>query len=191
VSNVRQVREERLTSALSLHLRGILHAHEGRYEEAEAAFLGAVQADPEMAGSYVELGMVYACRKQYSMMVEALWQAVGISPSAVRAYLGERPLGDIAPEPATDARRSASGAVAGEGEDALSLIALAMSHLAAGRDDRAAGVLEPMLERQPGCPPEAVALLALSCLLRGESVEVTGEGIRRGMAPADARGTRS
>jgi tetratricopeptide (TPR) repeat protein len=51
-----------ISSALSEHLYGILCAHEGRYDEAEEAFLSAVEAEPELAGSYVELGLVYACR---------------------------------------------------------------------------------------------------------------------------------
>jgi tetratricopeptide (TPR) repeat protein len=177
-----------LTGALSLHLLGILHAHEGRYEEAAEAFLRAVEANAEMACSYVELGLVYACRGGYARMLEALRRAVGVGAGGVRAYLGERPLGDIAPEPATDARRSASRDDVGEGEDAPSLIALAISHLAAGRDNQAAAIPELMLGRRPKYPPAAVALLALSYLLRGESVEVTGEGIRHGMAPVDARG---
>jgi tetratricopeptide (TPR) repeat protein len=53
------------TTALRLHLLGILRAHEGRYEEAEAAFRKAVEAGPEMVGSYVELRLVYACRGDY------------------------------------------------------------------------------------------------------------------------------
>ena len=59
--------------------------------------------------------------------------------------------------------------------------------LLVGRDDRATGVLKPMLGRRRECPL-AAALFAISCPLRGESVEVTREGMRRGMAPADARG---
>jgi hypothetical protein len=45
---------------------GILCAHDGRYDEAEAAFLRAVGADPELVGSYVELGLVYACCGKWS-----------------------------------------------------------------------------------------------------------------------------
>ena len=46
----------------ALHLPGILRAHEGRYGEAEAAFLRVAEAEPQTAGLYVKLGMVYACR---------------------------------------------------------------------------------------------------------------------------------
>jgi hypothetical protein len=74
------------TSPLALHLLGILRAHEGRYEEAGEAFLRAINADPEMVGSYVELGLVYACRGEYGKMIEALRQAVEVGPGGVRAY---------------------------------------------------------------------------------------------------------
>jgi tetratricopeptide (TPR) repeat protein len=67
---------EATADSLSLHLLGILRAHEGRYEEAGEAFLRAVEAEPEMVGSYVELGLVYACRGEYEKMIEALRQAV-------------------------------------------------------------------------------------------------------------------
>jgi hypothetical protein len=87
---------------LGLHLLGILCAHEGRYEEAEAAFLRAVEADAELAGSYVELGFVYACRSKYVRMVEALRRAVGVGAGGVRAYLGGHPLGEITTGPAAE-----------------------------------------------------------------------------------------
>jgi hypothetical protein len=89
------------TSPLALHLLGILCVHKGRYEEAEEAFLGAIEADPEMVGSYIELGLVYACRGEYPKMVEVLRQAVEAGSGGVRAYLGRQPLGDLtgAPEP--------------------------------------------------------------------------------------------
>jgi tetratricopeptide (TPR) repeat protein len=86
-------------SALSQHLLGILYAHEGRYEEAASAFLRAVEVDPEMAGSFVELGLVYARRGDYPKMTEALTRAVEIGTGGVRAYLGERPLGDAPSRP--------------------------------------------------------------------------------------------
>lgn len=68
-----------------------------------------------------------------------------IGAGGVRAYLAERPLGDIYPGPATEARGSASEGGEGEEEDMPALVALAMAHLAAGRDKEAAEVLEPML----------------------------------------------
>jgi hypothetical protein len=58
-----------MSSALSEHLLGILCAHKGRYYVAEQAFLNAVEAEPEMVGSYIELGLVYACRGEYGEMV--------------------------------------------------------------------------------------------------------------------------
>lgn len=76
------IQEQGLKGALSLHLQGILHGYEGRCEEAEAAFLQAVEAEPEMVGSYVELGLVYACRKEYARMVEALRRAVDVGAAA-------------------------------------------------------------------------------------------------------------
>jgi hypothetical protein len=135
-----------------------------------------------------ELGLVYACQKDYARMVEALRRAVGVGAGGVRAYLGERPLGDVAPAPAADAHRNVPETGMGEGEDAPSLVALTISHLAAGRYGEAAGVLGPMLGWQPECPPAAVALLALTYLLRGEEGEVIGDGIRHGTVPVDARG---
>jgi tetratricopeptide (TPR) repeat protein len=181
VSDSGQVQEEGLRGALSLHLLGILCAHEGRYEEAEAAFLRAVEANPEMACSYVELGLVYACRGEYARMLAALRRAVVVGAGGVRAYLGERPLGDITPGPAAEVGGGSSDAGVDERVDALALVALAVSHLAEGRDPEAAAVLEPMLERRPDGSP-AAALLALSYLLPGEEVEATAGGIRRGAA---------
>jgi tetratricopeptide (TPR) repeat protein len=162
---------EAMSSPLALHLLGILCAHEGRYDEAEEAFLRAVEADPEMAGSYVELGLVYACRGEYPKMVEALRQAVVIGTGGVRAYLGERPLGDIT---ATRAQGTPGRASAAEGESVVvhSLLASAMSCLSEGRDTEAAAMLERELEDKPDSPPAVMALLTLANLLRGESVEV-------------------
>jgi tetratricopeptide (TPR) repeat protein len=102
VSDSGPIQEQGLKGALSLHLLGILHAYEGRYDEAEAAFLQVVEAEPEMAGSYVGLGLVYACRKEYSRMVEALRRALNVEAGGVRAYLGELPLGAVPPEHSPD-----------------------------------------------------------------------------------------
>jgi tetratricopeptide (TPR) repeat protein len=172
-------------SALSQHLLGILYAHEGRYEEAAGAFLGALEADPEMIGSYVELGLVYACLGDYPKMVEALKRAVEIGTGGVRAYLGERPLGDIPAAPAPDVRARAS--TDPEGESAPAAIAEAMTHLALGRDEEAAVILEHDLGNKPGRPPAVVALLALAYLLRGEGVEADEAGVRHAAA-ATAKG---
>lgn len=90
---------EAMSDPLALHLLGILRAHEGRYDEAEEAFLGAVEAEFEMVGSYVELGLVYACHGEYRRMTEALRQSVEAGPSGVRAYFGRQPLGDLAGAP--------------------------------------------------------------------------------------------
>lgn len=177
------------SSVLSLHLLGILHAHEGRYEEAEAAFLRAVEAEPEMVGSYVELGLVYACRGEYPKMVEALRRAVEAGPSGVRAYMGRQPLGDVsdAPKPASygHTRRSREGQ-----SDAVIPLAAAMSYLAEGRDKEAAGMLEQALGGEPSGPPPLVALLALTYLLRGEDVEADEAGIRRVAAAVGGRARR-
>lgn len=154
-----------IARALAQHLWGIFHAYEGRYDEAAAAFEQAVELEPEMTCSYVELGMVYACRGDYARMVEALGRAVGIGLSAVRAYLGEQPLGDISTGP--------------------SVVAAAISHLAAGRDEEAARELERESARESGSAP-ATVMLTLSYLLRGESVEADGQGVRRVPAPPAA-----
>lgn len=169
---------EGATSPLALHLLGILCAHEGRYDEAEEAFLRAVGADPEMAGSYVELGLVYACRGEYPKMVEALRQAVEAGSGGVRAYLGRQPLGDVAgaPEPGSYGHTRQGG---GGKSDIVTPLVTAMSYLAEGRDEEAVRMLEQALVGKPAGPPPLVALLALTYLLRGESVEANEAGIRR------------
>lgn len=130
------------------HLWDILHAYEGRYREAAEAFRRATELDPEMAGSYVELGVAYACTGEHGRMVGALRKAVDVGAGAVRSYLREQPLGDLPSK--------------------LTPVATAMSHLAAGRDDEATRILEPAARRGTGRSPAAVALLALSYLLRRE-----------------------
>lgn len=177
-----ELSQETLAGALTLHLLGIFHAHEGRYEEAAGAFQRAIEAEPQMAGSYVELGLVYACRGDYARMVEALRRAVGIGSGGVRAYLGERPLGDIS--------TGLSPQMSGHGSppdraglaDGPSVVAAAISHLAAGRDEEAARELEQASIQESGSAP-ATAMLALSYLLRGESVEADDNGVRRVSAP--------
>ena len=170
-----------VTGPLALHLWGIVCAHEGRYYEAEGAFLSAIEVDPQMAGSYVELGLVYACRGEYPKMVETLRRAVGVGAGGVRAYLGERPLGDVP----TDATASLKA----DGEGVPSLVT-ALSYLAEGRDEEAAGMLEQVLEGQPVSPPAAVMLLTLAYLLRGEGVEADDAGIRRVAAAVGGRARR-
>lgn len=174
------------TSPLALHLLGILCAHEGRYEEAEDAFLRAVEAEPEMVGSYVELGLVYACRGEYGKMVEALRQAVEVGQGGVRAYLDERPLGDLTAARAPDEACSASPGAGGDSESAHPPLASALSLLAQGHDGEAAAVLEQALEGKPEAPPAVAALLALTYLLSGERVEADDTGVRR--VPADVGG---
>ncbi len=46
-------------------LWGVFYAWEGRFEEAVGALRNAIEADPEVVGPYVELGMVYACLGRY------------------------------------------------------------------------------------------------------------------------------
>lgn len=174
------------SSPLALHLLGILRAHEGRYDEAEEALLAAVEAAPEMVGSYVELGLVYACRGEYPKMVGVLRQAVEAGSGGVRAYLGRQPLGDLAgaPEPGSYGHTRRGGG--GESEVVTPLVA-AMSSLAEGRDEEAAGMLERALKGQPAGSPPLVALLALTYLLRGEGVEADEAGIRRASVAAGGR----
>ena len=176
-------------SPLALHLLGILCAHEGRYDEAEEAFLGAIEADPEMAGSYVELGLVYACRGEYPKMVGALRQAVETGSGGVRAYLGRQPLGDIAGalEPGSYGHTGQSG---GGKDDVMAILVAAMSYLAEGRDEEVARMLEQALGDEPTGPPPLVALLALSYLLCGEIVEADEAGIRRAAADSGGRARR-
>jgi tetratricopeptide (TPR) repeat protein len=180
---------EAMSSPLALHLLGILCAYEGRYEEAEEAFLRAVEADPEMAGSYVELGLVFACRGEYTKMVEALKHAVAVGPGGVRAYLGERPFGDLtAAAGAPDASRQA--APDAEGEGVALLLTSATSYLARGRDDEAVVMLGQVLDGKSENPPALVWLLALAYLLRGEGVEADETGVRRAAAAVAGRRAR-
>jgi Flp pilus assembly protein TadD len=175
-------------SPLVLHLLGIFHAYEGRYEQAEAAFLHAVKAEPDMVGSYVELGLVYACHGDYPKMVKVLRQAVEAGSGGVRAYLGRQPLGDVAgaPKPGIYGHTQRGG----EGKsDIVTPLVAAMSHLAEGRDEEAASMLEQALRDEPASPP-LVALLALTYLLRGESVEADEAGIRRAAAAAGGQARR-
>lgn len=169
---------ERAWGNVGLHLLGILHAHEGRYDEAEEAFLGAVEAEPEMAGSYVELGLVYACCGEYRKMAEVLRQAVAVGRGGVRAYLGEGPLGDITGDAMVSTTANSDGVVS---------IVTAMAYMADGRDDEAAVTLEETLGGKPDSLPLAVALLALTYLLRGDGVESEDSGIRRVPAAAGRR----
>lgn len=180
---------EATSGALALHLLGILRAHEGRYDEAEEALLAAVEAAPEMVGSYVELGLVYACRGEYPKMVGVLRQAVEAGSGGVRAYLGRQPLGDLAgaPEPGSYGHTRRGGG--GKSDDVTPLVA-AMSHLAEGRDEEAAGMLERALGGLPAGAPPLVALLALTYLLRGEGVAADEAGIRRASVAAEGLARR-
>lgn len=180
---------EATSGPLALHLLGILRAHEGRYDEAEEAFLGAVEAAPEMVGSYVELGLVYACRGEYRKMVEVLRQAVEAGSGGVRAYLGRQPLGDLAgaPEPGSYGHTRTGG---GGKSGVVTPLLTAMSSLAEGSDEEAAGMLEQALGGKPAGPPPLVALLALTYLLRGEGVEADEGGIRRAAVAAEGRARR-
>jgi tetratricopeptide (TPR) repeat protein len=187
-----EIRElaEAASGPLALHLLGILRAHEGRYDEAEEAFLGAVEAEPEMVGSYVELGLVYACRGEYRKMVEVLRRSVGAGSGGVRVHLGRQPLGELAGAPEPGSYGHTRPGVGGKSDVVTPLVA-AMSYLAEGRDEEAAGMLERALGGKPaGLPPPLVALLALTYLLRGEGVEADEAGIRRAAAAVEGRARR-
>lgn len=166
---------EIMSGPLALHLLGILRAHEGRYDEAEEAFFGAIEAEPRMAVSYVELGLVSACRGEYRKMAEALRQAVAVGPGGVRAYLGERPLGDVPGDVAAGTTANGNG---------VASIVTAMAYMADGRDAEAAVVLKEAVKAKSSSPPLAVALLALAYLLHGEDVEADDSGVRRAAAAA-------
>lgn len=177
------------TAALGLHLLGILHAHEGSYEKAEAAFRAAVEVDPEMVGSYVELGLVYACRGDYRRMLNALRRAVAVGPGTVRAYLGKQPLGNLPAEGHGGEQGQAADGKEAHSPAALSAIALAMSDMAAGRDDEAVGRLELVPVGRGRETPPVVTLLTLAYLLRGDRLVADGEGISsRAGAPVSAGG---
>lgn len=176
-----------VSGPLALHLRGILCAYEGSYDEAEEAFLSAIEAEPEMAGSYVELGLVYACRGEYGKMVGALRRAAEGLPSGVRAYLGEQPLGDGDAAGPQGALGRTPGGIEADGGGTHSLLTSAMSLLAEGRDGEAARVLEEAPAGQLVGRPAVAALLALTYLLCGDGVEADDSGIRRVLAAAEGR----
>jgi Tfp pilus assembly protein PilF len=104
----------------------------------------------------------------------------------VRAYLDERPLGDLIAAQAPGEPEHASAVAGGDSEGAHQLLASAMSLLAEGRDGEAAAELEQTLEGKPEAPPAVAALLTLTYLLRGERVEADDAGVRR--VPADEGG---
>lgn len=142
-----------------------------------------------MAGSYVELGLVYACRGEYPRMVEALRQAVKVGSGGVRVYLGMQPLGDVACARQQGSHRHTRQG--GEGKsDVIAPLVTAMSYLAEGRDEEAASMLQQSQEGKPASPPPLVALLALTYLLRGENVEADEAGIRRAAAGPGGRAGR-
>ncbi len=176
------------TTALGQHLLGILRAHEGRYGEAEAAFRAAVEANPEMVGSYIELGLVHACQGDYRRMLDSLRRAVGVGPGAVRGYLGQQPLGDLRAEPHGGEPGGAAGGNEAESPAALPDIAMAMTDMAAGRDDEAVWRLELSPVGRGRETPPVVTLLTLAYLLRGDRLVADEDRIRRVRAPAPAGG---
>lgn len=179
---------EATSGALALHLLGILCVHERRYEEAEEVFLRAVEADPVMAGSYVELGLVYACRGEYGKMLGALARAAEDLPGGVRAYLRGLPLGDFNPAGPRGAPGRAPDYLEHDGAGTHSLLTSATSLLGEGRDSEAAVMLEQSLEGKPAGRPAVTAVLALTYLLRGERVEADGAGVRRVPSAAEGSG---
>lgn len=176
------------TSPLALHLLGILCAHEGRYYEAEDAFLRAVEAEPEMVGSYVELGLVYACRGEYGKMLGALARAAEDLPGGVRAYLRELPLGDFTPANSRSAPGRAPNDLEHDGAGTHALLTSATSLLGEARDGEAAVMLEKSLEGKPAGRPAVTAVLALTYLLRGENVEADEAGVRHVPSAAEGSG---
>ncbi len=176
------------TTALGLHLPGILHAHEGRYGEAEAAFRKAVEVDPEMVGSYVELGLVHVCQVDYRRMLDSLRRAVGVRPGAVRAYLDKQPSGDLRAEPHGGEPGPAAGGNESESPAALSAMTLAMTDVAAGRDDEAVGRLELVPVGRGRETPPVVTLLTLAYLLWGDRLVADEDCISRERAPTMASG---
>jgi hypothetical protein len=103
-------------------------------------------------------------------MAEALRQAVAVSRGGLRAYLGERPLGDV---PAG----VAAGTTANDND--VGSVVTAMAHMADGRDVEAAVVREEATEAKSSSSPLAVALLALTYLLLSEGMEADDSGVRR------------
>jgi hypothetical protein len=121
----------------------------------------------------VELGVVYANQKEYPKLVDVLRQAIGVSPTAVRAYLGEHPLGD-SPATAPDKAEISAPASAEGARDTVSLlVGVAMSRLESGRDREAVGALEIVLKLEPENPP-AVMLLTAAYLLMGADTAEAG-----------------
>ncbi len=92
-------------------------------------------------------------------MVDVLRQAVGIGPSAVRAYLGE------GPQPR--AREHHPASAEGAKKTASRIVVTAASLIASGLDREAAGRLEMAVQIDSSNGP-AVMLLTVAYLLMGE-----------------------
>jgi tetratricopeptide (TPR) repeat protein len=63
---------------------------QGRLDEAESAFRGVLAANPEVAGAYANLGVVYMRRKQWDKALEALRHAERLLPrvAGIRLNIG-------------------------------------------------------------------------------------------------------
>lgn len=158
--------EKRIRQALSLHIQGIYQAQAMLYTQAIESFRQAIEIEPIMVVSYVELGLVYATTKEYRKMFKVLQQGVSISAEGIRAYLSEEPFGDRPmPSPPPDTSPQKMTAEERHGH-AQRLMQLALSHLSSKSDLTAIGGLELSLNIEQE-NPIAVMLLTLAYILSG------------------------
>jgi Tfp pilus assembly protein PilF len=68
------------------NIAGLLHSYEGRFEQAEAAYLRSIEIRPRNGGAYRRLGMAYLERNDDPKALAALRRAVELEPDYYRNY---------------------------------------------------------------------------------------------------------
>lgn len=70
---------------------GTLHFKNGKYSEAESAYIKAIEQKPDFIIAFLNLGKLYLGQKQYDKSIVVLTKAVEIEPNSADAnhYLGE------------------------------------------------------------------------------------------------------
>ncbi len=130
-------------------LLGTIHQVQGKLEDAESAYLSAIQARPEFALALLDLGKLRASQKRFEQAIEPLTRAVEIQPQSADAnlLLGEVYLqnkqGSKAVPYLTEAARL--GRIEG-------YLRLGWLYDAAGMKDKAAAEYEALLKKKPDYP---------------------------------------
>ena len=131
-----------------LRISGLLDADAGQYENAEAAYLRAVELDPENADAYRRLGLAYDHSDASDKALAALRRAVELAPQYYQNHLG---LGFFFYTRA-DYRQAAAHfatAVRVEPNESTPYFALATAHIGLGRYKEAeADLREALLRRE-------------------------------------------